>query len=81
MVGKPGVRHGARLLPALTGAGRSRYDQGAGKESSVMFLKGSRTVIRRLAAPSAVVLALLVVPSGPAAASGWYRAVDLGFGG
>ncbi|WP_344937259.1 hypothetical protein [Actinoplanes nipponensis] len=47
----------------------------------MMFLKGSRTVIRRLAAPSAVVLALLVVPSGPAAASGWYRAVDLGFGG
>lgn len=46
-----------------------------------MFVKIGRGPGGRSAATTAVVLALLVVPCSPAAASGGYRAVDLGFGG
>jgi probable HAF family extracellular repeat protein len=46
-----------------------------------MYTKISRALIGRLAATNAIVLAALVILCGPAAASGRYRAVDLGFAG
>lgn len=46
-----------------------------------MSTKISRALFAWLAAMTAIVLAALVTMSGPAAASGRYRAVDLGFGG
>lgn len=47
----------------------------------MMYPKIGRVLLGWLAATNAIVLAVLVTLCGPAAASGRYRAVDLGFGG
>lgn len=67
-------------LRLLLSFARERY-AGKRREGTVMFIKINRILAGWLGATSAFVLALFVLPAGPAAGAGGYQAVDLGFGG